>query len=140
MFGGVPTGDAKAQLDAIKIAIRTAFGGSTHLSGQCNTYRAQQSFRSSVGHELSQHNCQTEQYCSYQIRRRDHRPSCLQLLAINLPAPSLFIAFATGIIPANKKMVTQSMELYACFSVMQPCQYAQYRSDNSRLIPTVQGW
>ncbi|MPM90792.1 hypothetical protein SDC9_137914 [bioreactor metagenome] len=31
-------------------------------------------------------------------------------LAINLPAPVLSKAVETGIMPANKKMVTQSME------------------------------
>ena len=30
--------------------------------------------------------------------------------AITLPAPVLLIALDTGIIPANRKMVTQSME------------------------------
>ena len=37
--------------------------------------------------------------------------------AITLPAPVLLMAEDTGIMPANRKMVTQSMEAYACFSV-----------------------
>ena len=44
--------------------------------------------------------------------------------AINLPAPDLSNAVAIGIMPANKKIVTQSIEAYACFSVIQPVKTA----------------
>jgi len=40
--------------------------------------------------------------------------------AMSLPAPVTSIALDTGIMPANRKMVTQSIEAYACFSVKQP--------------------
>ena len=41
-------------------------------------------------------------------------------LAIIAPAPVLSIASASGSMPANRKMVVQSMPPYACFSVRQP--------------------
>ena len=44
--------------------------------------------------------------------------------AINLPAPDLSKAVAIGIMPAKRKIVTQSIEAYACFSVIHPVKTA----------------
>ena len=81
------------------------------MCGQCDANRAQQSFRSGVAHKLSQDNCQTE---STAVTRYGDGVTAHQAYgesAISLPAPLVFIAVATGIMPANRKMVIQSMEL-----------------------------
>ena len=40
------------------------------MSRKCYTNRAEQRFRSCIGHKLRQYNCQRKKYCSYHIGRR----------------------------------------------------------------------
>ena len=101
------------------------------MCGQCNANRAQQSFRSGVAHELSQDNCQTEKYCSYQVRRRVTAHQAYGKFSNQL-------ASAAGVHSCCNRNHACKQEdgnpvdgVIGLFFSDAACQYAQYRSDNS---------
>src|SRR5574344_1083631 len=119
VFGGVPTGDANAQEAATAIAINTARGSAPRFLA----------IAIPIGHSRAADAVLDMNWVRPQDRMNRTavttigegeppiRPTVQS--AINLPAPVTSIALDTGIIPANRKMVTQSMEASACFSVKQ---------------------
>ena len=110
MFGGVPTGDANAQDAATAIAINTAFGSAPSCL----------EIATPIGHSRAADavldiNCVKPQERMKRIAvttKGDGEPPIRLTVhsAIILPAPVLSIAVDTGIIPANRKIVTQSIE------------------------------
>src|SRR5574344_1531424 len=110
VLGGVPTGDANAQDAATAIATNTALGSAPNCL----------EIAIPIGHKSAAEavldiNCVKPQEIINKTAVTiigDGLPPInpTAQLAINLPAPVLSIAEDTGIIPANKKIVTQSIE------------------------------
>ncbi len=101
------------------------------MSGQCNANRAQQSFRSGVAHKLSQDNCQTEEYCSYQVRRRVTAHQAYGEFSNQL-ASAAGVHSCCNRNHACKQEDSNPVDgVIGLFFSDAACQYAQYRSDNS---------
>src|SRR5574344_2208105 len=115
VLGGVPTGVAKAQEAAIPMATNTACGDAPSCFAMAIP----------IGHSRAAAAVLLMNWVRPQLMMNNtivttigegEPPMMLTAQpAINLPAPVLSIAVDTGIIPANRKIVTQSMEAYACF-------------------------
>src|SRR5574344_375789 len=115
VLGGVPTGVAKAQDAAITMAINTACGDAPSCLA----------IAMPMGHSIAAAAVLLVNWgrppliltnTIVTVIGEGEPPMMLTAQpAINLPAPVLSIAVDTGIIPANRKIVTQSMEAYACF-------------------------
>ena len=106
----MPTGDANAQEAATAIAINTAFGSAPKFLeiaipiGQSNAADAVL--------DMNWVKVQDSKNRIAVTTNGDGEPPMRPTVqsAIILPAPVTSIALDTGIIPANKKMVTQSMD------------------------------
>ena len=111
VFGGVPTGVANAQEAATAIAIITA----------CGLAPIPFAIAIAIGANNAQDavldmNCVKIQDSKNKIAVAVYGLGSLPINAITpsaiiLPAPDLSIAVATGIMPANKKIVTQSIDV-----------------------------
>ena len=109
MFGGVPTGVANAQDAATAIAIKTACGSAPMFFaieipiGQSRAAEAVLDMNCVRPQDRANRMAVT----TYGLGLPPIRPTAAS--AISLPAPVLSIADDTGIMPANRKIVTQSI-------------------------------